>query len=137
MNTRILAALALSLLVLSPLAGAEADPQGTKLTGAELNQLTTPAVMLVGRNVVFRFWFSAAYAREGNVFKVFIEESGHADQAKGSWRVSGDSLCTTFPLSTPPTEQCRSIFKLSDGSYEGRSIPEGWRFEIFRAQRLE
>lgn len=119
-------------LLIAPLALAQDKPQGTKLTGAELTQLLTPSVLLVGRSMMYGTTFANAYVRGGNLFQVYTDPLGNGDQTKGKWHVSGDTLCTTLPLQP---ERCANYYKLDDGSYEVRSVPEGKLVAKFRAFR--
>lgn len=136
MATRILASLALSAWLLAgAVALAQDQPRGTKLTGADLTKLVEPAVLLEGYNWQFGVWVSTALLRGGTIYTHNIGRGGTGSQDKGKWRITGDVLC--FALNYPPEEQCRTYYKLDDGSYEGWSIPGNKRIATFRARRPE
>jgi hypothetical protein len=122
-------------LLIATLALAQEKPQGTKLTGAELTQLLTPSVILVGRSMTFGRTFANAYFLGGNLLQVHVTSQGGGDQMRGKWRVSGDTLCTTFPLQLVSEQQCGNFYKLGGSSYEAWSVPEGKFIAKFRAVR--
>jgi hypothetical protein len=116
---------------------AQDQPRGTKLTGEDLAKLVEPGILLEGRNWQFDLLTSTVLVRGGTIYTHYIDRGGNSSQDKGKWRIAGDTLCFALAFATGETEQCRTYYRLDDGSLEGLSNPGNKRLVTFRVRRWE
>jgi hypothetical protein len=123
------------LLLAGPVIRAQDPPQGVRLTHADLEQLTTPALMIHGQNPAGGTSFATLLVRGGLAYQVYVDIMGNGGPIRGTWRLADDQLCQRFPHAYPFQEQCHHHYRLDDGSYEMRTVPEGKLFATYRVAK--
>ena len=63
--------------------------------------------------------------------QLYSDSAGNGGYVQGTWRVVGDTFCTTWPT-IAPGERCVTIYKLPDGTFESWS--GGKRFTSFQVK---
>ncbi len=119
--------------------GTGAHAQGTagevRLNGEDLSKLADPSLLISGELVGTDEWIRVLFLRGGGGYAIYTFTSGEGGNYKGTWRIDGDAICWTHPLLG---ERCRHYYRLTDGTYEGRSVTEGrtqLKFRIINRQQ--
>jgi len=117
-------------LLVSLAAVAQDKPRGTQLKNTDLTQTFLSGTIAIGNFDVQTLSVARLYLRGGVTHVIYADPDGNGDYARGQWRIDQDTLCTTSQASVGVTEQCATVYKLSDGSYE--SWVNGKRSTTFR-----
>ena len=114
---------------------AQEQPRGVKLTNAELEKLTGAGLLADGMSIPTGWLSTILYQRTGKAYYMGLDVTGEAGRDEGTWRIAGDTWCVNFPNIQVPRDQCRTIYRLPDGSYE--SWFDGKIFSAFRVRTPE
>jgi hypothetical protein len=115
-----------------PGGGQDKPPVPAQLKNADLVQIFESGTIMIGDSLVFTRSYARLYLRGGIVHQFYSGPDGNGDYVRGNWRIDQDALCIKWQSAGTgqPGEQCSTINKLADGSYE--SWFEGKRVGTFQ-----
>jgi hypothetical protein len=116
----------MAVLVAAALAGAnpaqaQEKSSGILVTADELKKMVEPALLISGRVVQAGEWFSQLFQRGGTAHFIYANDLGGGGHIQRTWRLDSDALCVKDPVME---ERCYHLYRLADGSFEGRLVPE-------------
>jgi hypothetical protein len=112
---------------------AQEKPRGTQLKSTDLARTFESGTIAIGDSFVFATSYAQLYLRGGVLHWFYSDPDGNGNYVQGTWRIHQDTLCTAQSAGMWRGEQCNTVYKLADGSYE--SWFEGKRVEAFRLKR--
>jgi hypothetical protein len=100
---------------------AQEKSSGIPVMADELKKMVEPSLLISGRVVQAQEWFSQLFQRGGIAHFIYTNDQGGGGHAQRTWRLDRDAFCVNDALLG---ERCYHFYRLADGSFEGRSVPE-------------